>query len=364
MNQGGETMSQQLLNKLEQGGGLSHAEYVELLQARTPGLAEELFARARHVRDRIYGPQVFLRGLVELTSYCRNDCYYCGIRRGNHNAERYRLTPEQVYASCELGYGLGFRTFVLQGGEDDYFTDERVAELVRGIKERCPGCAVTLSLGEKPYESYRLLREAGADRYLLRHETADPEHYRKLHPESLTLANRLRCLRDLRSLGFQTGAGFMVGSPGQTLDCLAQDLVFLADFKPEMIGIGPFMPHHDTPFAHEPAGSMDLTLFLLGVLRLMLPAVLLPATTALGSIHPRGRELGVLAGANVIMPNLSPLDVRAKYLLYDNKLSSGAEAAEGLADLRRRLAEINCRIADGRGDHHGFVKPAATAAGQ
>ena len=355
-------MSQVLLDKLEDRGALSHAEYVELLQNRTPELTEELFARARRVRDRIYGPQVFLRGLVELTSFCRNDCYYCGIRRGNRNAERYRLTPEQVLASCAVGYELGFRTFVLQGGEDEYFTDERVAELVRGIKERCPGCAVTLSLGEKSYESYRRLREAGADRYLLRHETANPEHYRKLHPENLTLENRLRCLRDLRSLGFQTGAGFMVGSPGQTLDCLAQDLAFLADFRPEMVGIGPFMPHHDTPFAQEPAGNMDLTLFLLGMLRLMLPAVLLPATTALGSIHPRGRELGVLAGANVIMPNLSPPDVRSKYLLYDNKLSSGAEAAEGLEDLRRRLAEVNCQIAPGRGDHHGYTPPVAAAA--
>jgi len=362
VNLGGEVMSLQLLDKLAEGGGLSHAEYVELLQARSPALAEELFARARRVRDRIYGPQVFLRGLVELSSYCRNDCYYCGLRRSNRNAERYRLTPEQILASCEVGYRLGFRTFVLQGGEDEYFTDERIVALVRSVKASCPGSAVTLSLGEKSYESYRRLREAGAERYLLRHETADPEHYRKLHPESLTLENRLRCLRDLRSLGYQTGAGFIVGSPGQTLDCLAKDLAFLANFKPEMIGIGPFMPHHDTPFAQAPAGDLDLTLFLLGVLRLLLPTVLLPATTALGSIHPRGRELGVLAGANVIMPNLSPPDVRSKYSIYDNKLSSGAEAAEGLEDLRRRLAEINCRIAPGRGDHPNFAQQDETTA--
>ncbi len=344
-------MPHKLLDQLEHDGRLAHADYIHLLQSRSPELAEELYARARRIRDRVYGPTVFLRGLVELTNYCRNDCYYCGIRRSNCHAERYRLQPEQVFASCKVGHDLGFRTFVLQGGEDEYFHDDRVVELIHGIKSRFPDSAVTLSLGEKSYDSYRRLREAGADRYLLRHETADPSLYQRLHPAKLTLANRLQCLRDLRSLGFQTGAGFMVGTPGQTFESLALDLDFLAGFRPEMIGIGPFMPHHDTPFAKEPAGSMELTLFLLGILRLMLPEVLLPATTALGSIHPQGRELGVLAGANVIMPNLSPPEVRHKYLLYDNKLSSGAEAAEGLRELRRRLATINCTIDPGRGDH-------------
>ena len=346
-------MLKNLLQKLEETGCLSRAEYRRLIAERTPELVEQAAARAKQLRERHFGKQIFIRGLIEISSYCRNNCYYCGIRRSNCHAERYRLAPEQILSCCELGYPLGFRTFVLQGGEDAWFTDERMVEIIRAIKSRFPDCAVTLSIGEKSFFSYKAFREAGADRYLLRHETANSEHYAKLHPASQTLSDRLRCLQDLRFLGYQTGTGFMVGSPFQTVETLAEDLEFIQAFRPEMVGIGPFIPHHDTQFSGEPHGSLELTLYLLSLLRLMLPGALLPATTALGSIHPEGRELGVLAGANVIMPNLSPPDVRNKYLLYDNKLNTGAEAAEGLAQLRRRLATIACEIAVSRGDFSG-----------
>ncbi len=343
-------MPRTLLQKLEETGRLSRAEFRRLIAERTSELVEGAAVRARQIREQQFGRQLFIRGLIEISSFCRNNCYYCGIRRGNPHAERYRLTPEQILACCASGYPLGFRTFVLQGGEDAWFTDERMVAIIRAIKSRFPDCAVTLSIGEKSFFTYKAFREAGADRYLLRHETANAEHFCKLHPARQKLSDRLRCLQDLRFLGYQTGTGFMVGSPFQSVETLAEDLEFIQSFHPEMVGIGPFIPHHDTRFAGEPPGSLELTLYLLSLLRLMLPGVLLPATTALGSIHPEGRELGVLAGANVIMPNLSPPDVRGKYLLYDNKLNTGAEAAEGLAELRRRMAAIDCEIAVSRGD--------------
>jgi len=297
---------------------------------------------------------VYIRGLIEFTNYCRNDCYYCGIRRSNREAERYRLTKEQILECCSTGYDLGFRTFVLQGGEDGYFTDDRMVDIISSIKSEYPDCAITLSIGEKSHESYKAFFDAGAERYLLRHETADPEHYRKLHPQELSLKNRKKCLQDLKKIGFQVGCGFMVGSPYQTTDCLVEDLLFIKEFSPHMVGIGPFIPHHATQFAEKPAGTLELTLFLLGIIRLMLPTVLLPATTALGTIHPRGRELGILAGANVVMPNLSPRSVRKKYMLYDNKICTGDEAAECRYCLERRLESIGCRVAVSRGDHKSF----------
>lgn len=313
-------------------------------------LRAEAAGLARAETERRFGDGVFIRGLIELTNHCKNDCLYCGIRRSNRAADRYRLTKEQVLACCATGYELGFRTFVLQGGEDASFTDGTLVDLIASIKTQYPACAVTLSLGERTKASYASLFAAGADRYLLRHETANAAHYGKLHPKELTLASRLQCLRDLKTIGFQTGCGFMVGSPGQTPETLAEDLLFLADFKPAMVGIGPFIPHKDTPFAHEPAGSVELTLFLLSLTRLILPDALLPATTALGSLSENGREQGLLAGANVVMPNLSPQDVRSKYTLYNNKLTTAAEAAENLADLRRRLETISRRAVIDRGD--------------
>ena len=329
---------------------LEKGELLELLRGRDPEVSAYLQDRARRTALARYGNRVFVRGLIEFTNYCKNDCYYCGIRRSNRNAHRYRLTQEDILACCQLGHRLGFRTFVLQGGEDPWFTDHRLVELVREIKARHPDCAVTLSVGERSRESYRLLKEAGADRYLLRHETASPDHYARLHPPEQTLASRMECLHVLKELGYQVGAGFMVGSPYQTLEDLAEDLAFLQEFQPHMVGIGPFLSQHDTPFREFPNGSGELTLFLLSVIRLLLPGVLLPATTALGTLLPNGREEGILHGANVVMPNLSPEDAREKYTLYDNKLHSGAEAAESLGLLRESLAKIGYEIPVSRGD--------------
>ena len=340
----------ELVARLEESRELTREEWAELISGRTPEIAEALFRRAEAVRIRHYGRDVYIRGLIEFTNYCRNDCLYCGIRRSNPHAQRYRLTKEEILACCAHGWDLGFRTFVLQGGEDGWYTDERLSGIVSSIRERWPECAVTLSVGERSYESYRLLREAGADRYLLRHETYDDAHYRRLHPPELSPVRRKQCLRDLKALGYQVGTGFMVGSPYQTAENLADDMLFLKELNPQMVGIGPFIPHHDTPFSDRPAGTMELTLFLLGLIRLLLPKVLLPATTALGTIAPDGRERGILAGANVVMPNLSPASVREKYLLYDNKLCTGSEAAESLNDLKARMESVGYRVAVSRGD--------------
>ncbi|AGC67710.1 radical SAM domain-containing protein [Thermoclostridium stercorarium subsp. stercorarium DSM 8532] len=341
----------QLVDKLYETGNLSPEEYKELIDNRNPEIAEYLFEKARNVRIENYGYDVYIRGLIEFTNYCRNDCFYCGIRKSNIKAERYRLTKEQILECCDTGYELGFRTFVLQGGEDEYFTDDKIVDIIRSIKVRYPDCAVTLSIGERSYESYKAFFDAGADRYLLRHETADYGHYRKLHPRSLSFENRMQCLFNLKEIGYQVGCGFMVGSPFQTTDCLVEDLLFIKKLNPHMVGIGPFIPHHATPFADKQAGTLELTLFLLGIIRLMLPDVLLPATTALGTIHPKGREMGILAGANVVMPNLSPKSVRKKYMLYDNKICTGDEAAECISCMRRRMESIGYRITVSRGDH-------------
>lgn len=343
-------MSIKLINRLEQNHSLERHEWIELINGRTKETTDYLFQRAREARIRHYGHKIFIRGLIEFTNYCKNDCYYCGIRRSNSNTERYRLSPDQILSCCETGYDLGFRTFVLQGGEDGYFTPGRLAEIVAEIRKRLPDCAITLSVGEMLYDDYRLLYEAGADRYLLRHETYDDEHYRKLHPPELSASQRRQCLYDLKRIGFQTGTGFMVGSPYQTTENLADDMLFIKELNPHMVGIGPFIPHHDTPFAGEKAGTAELTLFMLALIRLMIPRVLLPATTALGTIASNGREQGILAGANVVMPNLSPPQVREKYLLYDNKLCTGSEAAESLADLKKRMNSIGYHIAVERGD--------------
>jgi len=344
-------MMKQLVDKLFETNNLSSAEYKELIDNRTPELSEYLFEKARAVRIQNYRHDVYIRGLIEFTNYCKNDCYYCGIRKSNRKAERYRLTKEQILECCSVGYDLGFRTFVLQGGEDGYFTDEKIIDIISSIKAKYPDCAVTLSIGERSYESYKAFFDAGADRYLLRHETANAEHYGKLHPRSLSLGNRKQCLYNLKEIGYQVGCGFMVGSPFQTTDCLVEDLLFIKQLNPHMVGIGPFIPHHDTPFGDKKAGTVELTLFLLGIIRLMLPDVLLPATTALGTIHPKGRELGILAGANVVMPNLSPKSVRHKYMLYDNKICTGDEAAECLYCMKRRMESIGYRITISRGDH-------------
>ena len=331
---------------------LTKEEYVELIRLAESDVQvrEQLKEEAVRLQKKYYGTDVYTRGLIEFTNYCRNNCYYCGIRNGNRNAQRYRLTKEEILDCCANGYELGFRTFVLQGGEDPYYTDEKLAEIVREIRVLYPECAITLSVGEHSKETYRLWKEAGADRYQLRHETASDELYQKLHPAEMKLSERKQCLYDLKELGYQVGAGFMVGAPGQQISDLAEDLVFLKELEPHMVGIGPFIPHHDTKFADEPAGSVELTLFLLSVLRIILPKCLLPATTALGTADPRGREKGLLAGANVVMPNLSPVKDRKKYELYDNKICTGDEAAECRVCLKNRVKSVGFELVEVRGD--------------
>ena len=340
-----------LIDKLARRHTLSREEWCLLLRSRTPELEQYLFEKARQFRRRYYGEDVYIRGLIEFTNHCKNDCYYCGLRRSNLHVQRYRLSRQEFLDCCREGYALGYRTFVLQGGEDPAWTPEAIAGLVAASKVQHPDCAVTLSVGEQSRQVYQLWFDAGADRYLLRQETANPGHYRQLHPPELSPENRKRCLWDLKEIGYQVGCGFMVGSPGQTPEHLAEDLLFIRQLEPDMVGIGPFLPQHDTPFRDKPAGDLHLTLFLLGLLRVMLPNVLLPATTALATLDPQGRELGILAGANVCMPNLSPPGVREKYALYDNKACTGDEAAQSRRSLEQRMQAIGCRVVVHRGDH-------------
>lgn len=339
-----------LIEKLMRDRILTKGEFEELLSGTSAEDKELLRQEAVRLREKYYGRDVYIRGLIEFTNYCKNNCYYCGIRRDNRSLARYRLTKEEILSCCESGYSLGYRTFVLQGGEDPWFSDDRMTDIVSSIRSLYPDCAITLSLGERSRESYRLLKEAGADRYLLRHETADEVHYRKLHPAEMSLKNRKECLYELKALGYQVGAGFMVGAPGQTFKCLAEDLIFLHELQPEMIGIGPFLPHHETPFANEEKGNYELTLFLLSVIRVMFPKVLLPATTALGTIRTSGREQGMLAGCNVVMPNLSPTAHRKQYELYDHKICTGDEAAECRGCLEKRMASVGYHLVVDRGD--------------
>ena len=341
----------ELFNKLYQDTQLTEAEYKELLELHTDKeIAEYGFELARKRQKETFGNEVYTRGLIEISNYCKNDCIYCGIRRSNQNAERYRLSEEEILSCCENGYALGFRTFVLQGGEDGYYTDDLLEDLLHKIKAAYPDCAITLSLGERSRESYERLYTAGADRYLLRHETANEAHYGKLHPAEMSLKNRKQCLYTLKEIGYQVGCGFMVGSPYQTSETLAMDLKFIETFKPDMCGIGPFISQKDTPFKDMTCGTLNQTLFLLSLIRLIQPNILLPATTALGTIDPQGREKGILAGANVVMPNLSPVSVRKKYALYDNKICTGEESAECKDCLSRRMDSIGYKIVTDRGD--------------
>ncbi|MBD5556830.1 MAG: [FeFe] hydrogenase H-cluster radical SAM maturase HydE [Roseburia sp.] len=343
-----------LIEKLQKERCLSLSEYEYLIGNRCEEAAKMLADAAVVIRKKIYGSSVFVRGLIEISNICKNDCLYCGIRKSNRHCERYRLTEEQILACADEGYSLGFRTFVLQGGEDGYFTDDVLCRIIGEIKSAHPDCALTLSMGERSRESYERLHAAGADRYLLRHETADKEHYRKLHPETMSFEERIRCLYDLREIGYQVGCGFMVGSPYQTDAALAKDLKFIETFMPDMCGIGPFIPHRETPFADEASGEVELTCYLLSVIRLIHPSVLLPSTTALGTIDPRGREKGILAGANVVMPNLSPASVRKKYELYNDKICTGEESAQCKDCLSQRMKSIGYDIVTDRGDIKHF----------
>lgn len=342
--------NRELIDKLNAEKTLSESEWVRLITAYTDDDRAYAAGIARQLSLARFGKGIYFRGIVEFTNYCKNDCLYCGIRRDNREVCRYRLSKDDILGCCRRGYAAGFRTFVLQGGEDPHYTDELMLEIISAIRSEFPDCAITLSIGEKSRESYQRFFDAGANRYLLRHETADPCHYGKMHPADQTFENRMRCLRDLRDIGYQTGAGMMVGAPYQTPECLASDMIFLGSFKPQMIGMGPFIPHHQTPFRDFPAGSADETLMLLSLCRIMLPDVLLPATTALGTLRGEGRQQGVLAGANVIMPNLSPKEDRKKYMLYDNKAVTGEDAAESLSILQGHLDEIGYHLVVSRGD--------------
>lgn len=333
-----------LIDKLNLKKNLTHAEWIRLIDGYSPETAEYAALLADEIRRKIFGTKVYIRGLIEISNYCKNNCLYCGIQNSNRALSRYRLTENEILNCCREGFRLGFRTFVMQGGEDAFFTDELLCEIIGEIKSEFPECAVTLSLGERCRESYQRLFDAGADRYLLRHETADKAHYNYLHNEKMSFENRMECLKNLKEIGYQTGCGFMVGSPRQTADCLAKDMEFICEFKPHMVGIGPFVSHHATVFAKEKNGSVDLTLFLLSLVRIMLPNVLLPATTALGALSDDGRERGVMSGANVVMPNLSPLKDRKKYELYDNKPSTDTESAEGLSELKERIKNAGYKI--------------------
>ena len=346
-----------LIDTLARTRRLDPAEWERLFSEYTEDDLSYAMDLARQTAQARFGKQVWFRGIIEFSNICKCDCRYCGIRRSNRCVSRYRLTPEEILECCDEGYTGGFRTFVLQGGEDGWFTDERMCDIIRSIKARWPDCAVTLSLGERSRESYRMLFEAGADRYLLRHETADEDHFRHLHPAEQTLQNRLRCLYDLKDIGFQTGCGMMIGSPGQTPKTLAKDMALMEALRPQMVGIGPFLPHRDTPFRGEQPGSVELTLFVLALTRLLLPDSLLPATTALGTAESDGRIRGVLAGCNVVMPNLSPAAVREKYMLYDNKAGTGLTPAQGVALLREQMARIGYEVAIGRGDYREVTAP-------
>ncbi len=339
-----------LINELAEKHKLSFDDYEYLIDNRCREAADMLADLAVKVRKKIYGNAVFTRGLIEISNICRNDCLYCGIRKSNSGCQRYRLTPDDILQCAGEGYSLGFRTFVLQGGEDGYYTDDVLCDIIGRIKALYPQCAVTFSLGERSFESYKKLYDAGADRYLLRHETADKAHYEKLHPSNMSFEKRIQCLRDLKAIGYQVGCGFMVGSPYQTNATLAKDLKFIEEFRPDMCGIGPFIPHKDTPFGNAPSGTVELTCYLLSIIRLIHPPVLLPSTTALGTIDPLGREHGIQSGANVVMPNLSPVSTREKYELYDNKICTGEESAQCRDCLGSRMSSIGYEITTDRGD--------------
>ena len=341
----------ELIDRLHKEHTLTRGEFITLIKERDEENASYLASLAREEAVKIYGNGVFPRGLVEFTNYCKNNCYYCGIQGSNQHANRYRLSKDEILSACENGYQLGYRSFVLQGGEDPHYSDDVMVPIVSEIRKRYQDCAITLSLGERSKESYQKLYDAGADRYLLRHEAATPELYQKLHPESLSLENRIQCLWNLKEIGYAVGTGFMVGAPYQTVENLVDDLLFIQKLDPQMVGIGPFVPHHDTKFKDYPSGTVELTTYLTSILRLMNPHLLLPATTALGTIDPRGREKGILAGANVVMPNRSPVAVRKDYSLDDNKICTGEEAAECAGCLGRRLASIVYELVFTRGDY-------------
>ena len=331
-----------IIEELKLNKNLSDEQFKLLLETDT--FKDDLFKRADIVRKQVYGKDVYIRGLIEFTNYCKNGCYYCGINCTNKNITRYRLTKDEILQCCKVGYTLGYRTFVLQGGEDSFFTDDLICDIVSAIRKNYKDCAITLSMGEKSKESYIAYFKAGANRYLLRHETANEIHYKKLHPESLSLRNRKQCLYNLKEIGYQVGSGFMVGSPYQTTENIIEDFRFLQELKPDMIGIGPFIPAQNTKFEKFEHGKLNLTLKIISILRLLFPYALIPSTTALGTIDTQGRELGLKSGANVVMPNLSPVKYRNLYTLYDDKICTNEESAECRGCLEKRVSFAGYKI--------------------
>lgn len=348
--------NKQFINKLNEEKSLSFEEWTHLLSSYDNQDFDYASELAQKISVERFGKKIYFRGIIEFTNYCKNDCYYCGIRHSNKNAQRYRLTKDDILSCCDIGYEYGFRTFVLQGGEDTYYKDEILCDIISDIKKKYPDCAVTLSVGELSRNSYEKLFNAGADRYLLRHEAADKDLYEKIHPAYQKFENRMRCLKDLKEIGYQVGCGFMVGVKYQSIENLAKDMLFIGEFSPAMVGIGPFISHKDTPFGTEPCGDVSLTLFLMSLTRIMLPDVLLPATTALGTADADGRKLGVLCGCNVVMPNISPSDVRKKYMLYDNKVGTDLTAELGINMLKEQMSQIGYEIVCDRGDHKDYIK--------
>lgn len=339
-----------LIDKLEQTNRLGYDEYLYILNNITSDDALYLQAKSRNVTNSTYGEVVFMRGLIEFTNFCTKDCKYCGIRKSNSKVDRYRLSLEQILDCCREGYRLGYRTYVLQGGEDAHFTKDAMVEVIAAIRSEFPDCAITISLGERSYEDYVAFYQAGANRYLLRHETASKRLYNYLHPESMSFENRMQCLVNLKEIGFQTGAGFMVHTPTQTNEDLVEDLLFLQDFKPAMCGIGPYLSHDDTPLANNENGSVEETIVMVSLVRLMLPNCLLPSTTALGTLEKIGREKALKAGANVVMPNLSPVNVREKYEIYQDKICTGDEAAHCRNCIEGKINTIGLTVDMSRGD--------------
>ncbi len=345
----------ELLNKLYQENNLSKEEIVYLLKNLDEEHKNILFVYAYQTCMKYYGNKVYMRGLIEFSNICKQDCLYCGIRASNSHVDRYRLSKDQILSCCQEGYRLGYRTFVLQSGEDFWYTEEKLIEIIKSIKKLYPDVAITLSIGERDYVTYKHLLEAGADRFLLRHETASRHLYEKMHP-NMSFDNRRNCLKDLKELGYQVGAGFMVGLPEQTEEDLAEDLLFLKELEPDMIGIGPYIPHNDTPLKGSKGGTVEDTLVILAFTRLLIPECLLPSTTAMGTLHPKGRERALKVGANVVMPNLSPTSVRAKYELYENKICTGDEAAHCRGCIERRINSAGFEVDMGRGDSLKSIK--------
>ncbi len=354
MRHNGGVTVEKLLVKLYEENELSRDEIVHIINEIDAAGKKKLYDLARMKQREYYDDHVYLRGLIEFSNICRRNCLYCGIRRSNRNVERYRLKKSQIVQCCEEGYQLGYRSFVLQSGEDNYYTVHRLTALVEKIRANFPDVAITLSVGERDELTYQKLYDAGADRYLLRHETASRRLYGILHPKA-SYDERMDCLRVLKRIGYQVGSGFMVGLPKQTAEDLADDLLFLKELNPDMIGIGPFIPHSETPLKFMKGGSLDQTLVMIALARLIVPDSLIPATTAIGSIHPLGRELALNAGANVVMPNLSPMSVRSKYELYDNKICTTDQPDQCYHCMERRIESVGFKVNRGRGDSYRYL---------